>query len=389
MKRKGNLYPIVCDYDTILRAMQLASKGKRRRRDVRHVLQNKESFARRLQEILIQERFVPSDYQTERVVDGSCNKQRDIFKPRFYPDQVVHWCIYLAIRDWIYKGMYEFSCGSIPNRGIHYGKKYVQRWIRQDRKNTKYYLKMDITKFYPSIQPDRLMVKLQRQFKDQKLLNLISSILHKSNGLPIGMLLSQVFANFFISDVDHYIKQQLNAKHYLRYMDDMVVFSRSKKELHRIRKQISQKLEENGLHMKGNWQVCKLDDEPLDFMGFRFYRDHTTLRRNIMLRITRRIKKVYKKGRFATFRDACAVISYLGWIKHSDTHGMFLKWIKPYLRLGRMKNIVRRNQSENVQVQQYRTPGRVGQGFVPAQNLPQLQRRPTPRNRGFPAHVSV
>lgn len=389
MKRKGNLYPIVCDYDTILRAMQLASKGKRRRRDVRHVLQNKESFARRLQEILIQERFVPSDYQTERVVDGSCNKQRDIFKPRFYPDQVVHWCIYLAIREWIYKGMYEFSCGSIPNRGIHYGKKYVQRWIREDRKNTKYYLKMDITKFYPSIQPDRLMVKLQRQFKDQKLLNLISSILHKSNGLPIGMLLSQVFANFFISDVDHYIKQQLNAKHYLRYMDDMVVFSRNKKELHRIRRQISQKLEENGLRMKDNWQVCKLDVEPLDFMGFRFYRDHTTLRRSIMLRITRRIKKVYKKGRFATFRDACAVISYLGWIKHSDTHGMFLKWIKPYLRLGRMKNIVRRNQSENVQVQQHRTPGGVGQGFIPAQNLSQLQRRPNPRNRGFPAYVSV
>lgn len=370
MKRKGNLYPIVCNIDTILRAIQLASKGKRRRRDVRVVLQNKESYARRLQKVLVEERFRPSKYQTERVVDGSCNKQRDIFKPRFYPDQVVHWCIYLAIKEWIYKGMYEFSCGSIPNRGVHYGKKYVKRWIESDRKNTKYYLKMDVTKFYPSIQPDRLMVKLEHRFKDRKLLNLISLILHECDGLPIGMLLSQVFANFFISDVDHYIKQELHAKYYLRYMDDMVVFSRNKKELHRIRRRIADKLAENGLRLKGNWQVCKLDVEPLDFMGFRFYRDHIALRRSIMYRITRRVRKVHRKGKFATFKDACAVISYLGWIKHSDTHGMFVKWVKPYLHLGRMKNIVRRYEREKLQVQQHPPSGRVGQNLVPRPCVP-------------------
>ena len=373
MKRKGDLYQIVCDIDTILRAIQFASKGKRRRRDVRVVLQNKESYARRLQKVLVEEQFRPSKYQTERVIDGSCNKPRDIFKPRFYPDQVVHWCIYLAIRDWIYKGMYEFSCGSIPNRGVHYGKKYVQRWIETDRKNTKYYLKMDVTKFYPSIQPDRLMVKLERKFKDRKLLNLISLILHECDGLPIGMLLSQVFANFFVSDVDHYIKQELHAVHYLRYMDDMVVFGRNKRELHRIRRQISDKLAENGLKLKGNWQVCKLDSEPLDFMGFRFYRDHISLRRGIMHRITRRVKKVYKKGKFATFNDACAVISYLGWIKHSDSHGLFIKWIKPYLHLGRLKGIVRRNQHEALQFQQHRKAAGVGQDQQRNQNLPPHQ----------------
>jgi len=356
MKRKGNLYPVICNTDTILRAIQLASKGKRRRRDVRHVLQNKEKFARRLQKILIEERFEPSEYKTEIVFDGSHHKQRAIFKPKFFPDQVVHWCIYLAIREWIYAGMYEFSCGSIPGRGVHYGKKYVERWIREDHKNTRYYLKMDVTKFYPSIKPALLMAKIEKRFKDPRLLRLIGTILYKCDGLPIGMLLSQVFANFFASDIDHYIKQQLKATHYIRYMDDMVIFGRSKRDLHKLRVRISDKLEENGLRMKANWQVCRLDLEPLDFMGFRFYRDHTTLRRSIMLRITRRVRKVHRKGRRISYKDACAIISYLGWIKHSDSYRLFNKWIKPYLHLGRMKNIVRSEQREKLRIQQHRPP---------------------------------
>lgn len=141
--------------------------------------------------------------------------------------------------------MYEFSCGSVPCRGVHYGKRFIKQWVMQDRKNTKYYLKMDVRKFYPSVKPDRVMEKLRRVFKDYRLLNLIGLILSKADGLPIGMLLSQVFANFFMTDVDHYIKQELKAVHYVRYMDDMVVFGRNKKELHKMRVAIAAKLAES------------------------------------------------------------------------------------------------------------------------------------------------
>lgn len=360
MKRKGNLYPIVCDIETIHQAIMRASKGKRRRRDVQKVLANKDKYAKYLHEILSEERFIPTDYDRETVEDGSQHKRREIFKPRFFPDQVVHWCIYLAIKEWIYKGMYVFSCGSVPGRGVHYGKKYIKKWITEDRKNTKYYLKMDVRKFYPSIKAERLMPKIERKIKDQKLLSLINSILQKADGLPIGMLLSQVFANFFMNDVDGYIKQTLGAIHYLRYMDDMVIFGRNKKELHRMRAAISAKLEESGLHMKDNWQVCKLDAEPLDFMGFRFYRDRITLRRSIMLRITRKIRKVDKKGSGANHGDASAVISYMGWIKHTNSHNLFEARIRPYLHIGRMKSIVRRAQREKLQERKHSKAGGMG-----------------------------
>lgn len=353
MKRIGFLYPIVCDKGTIRAAIMSASKGKRGRPDVQKVIANIDEYVDALHETLSSETFAPSKYDRATIRDGVHGKEREIFKPRFWPDQVVHWCIYIAIRSTLYKGMYGISCGSIPGRGIHYGKRFVERWVRRDRKGTKYYLKTDVRHYYPSINTDALMVKLRRKFKDEQLLRLIQNILDMGDGLPIGVLLSQVFANFYLSDVDFFIKQELGVAHYIRYMDDMVIFGGNKKELHRIRRKVDEAFKKNGLTMKSNWQVCRFDAEPLDFMGFKFYRDHTTIRKSIMFRITRRVRKVDAKGWSATNRDACAVISYMGWIKHSDSHGLYEKWIKPFLHVNRLKAIIRRHQREELQQREH------------------------------------
>lgn len=239
------------------------------------------------------------------------------------------------------KSMYEFTCGSIPNRGVHYGKRYVRKWLDNDRKNTKYYLKMDVQKFYPSVCIDKLNGKFRRKIKDEKTLNLIALMLKECNGLPIGILISQWFANYDLQGLDYFIKQDLKAKHYIRYMDDMVIFGANKKELHRMRSEITKYLENEKLVLKGNWQVCKLDVEPLDFMGFRFYRNKTILRRSIMLRITRKAKSIYKKQK-PTYKDAAGMTSYMGWIKHSDSKFLRAKWIDPYINLKKLKKVIRK-----------------------------------------------
>ena len=362
MKRVGFLYPKVCDRGTIRLAIMEASKGKRNRPDVLRVLGNIDHYIDEVHDLLSTERYTPSPYQMDTVREGVFQKQRTIFKPRFYPDQVVHWCVYIAIRPIIFSSMYGLSCGSIPGRGIHYGKQFVERWVRTDRKNTKYYLKMDIRHYYPSVDKAILMDKLRRKFKDRQLLDLIQKILDNGDGLPIGILLSQVFANFYLSPLDFAIKQKYGERYYIRYMDDMVVFGPNKKHLHALRRIIDKELHSLGLTMKRNWQVFKFDTEPLDYMGFRFYRDRTTLRRSIMLRITRTVRRVDAKGRNATNRDACAVISYLGWIKHSDSHGLYVKWIQPYLHIQRLKSIIRRNQRDRNQNAKH--GGAVGVGPV-------------------------
>lgn len=373
MKRVGYLYDKMCDIELIKVAIHNAAQGKLHYGHVRRIVEHDEAFAKKIKAMLEDESFMPSHYVHDVIAEGPNKKQRDISKPRWFPDQVIHWCIYLVLKPWLFKRFYPLNCGSIPGKGVHFGKKHVAKWLREDRKNTKYYLKMDVTKFYPSIQPWRVIEKMRRVIKDERFLRLNEKILSMADGLPIGMLLSQVYANFFLTDMDFWIKQELHAKHYIRYMDDMVIFGNNKKALHRMRKAIEMRLAADGLRLKGNWQVCRLDKEPLDFMGFRFYRTHTTLRKCIMFAITRRVRKAHKAGKNVSAHLAASVISYLGWITHSDSYRMFCKWIKPYISIGTLKNAIRRNQREKLQKLVSSKARGVGQNVLPGKGVPQLQ----------------
>lgn len=296
--------------------------------------------------MLSNDTYEPSPYREDFIKEGIYRKERVIYKPRFYPDQVIHWAIYLQLYPILFKGLYSHTAGSIQGRGVHYGKRFVQHWVRTDHKNTKYYLKMDIRKFYPSISIPLLEEKLGRKIKDEKLLALVSKILALHDSLPIGVLLSQLFAIFFLQDLDHYIKQELKATYYMRYMDDMVVFGRNKKQLHRMRVNIEAFLIERQLGLKDNYQVYLFDKQPLDFMGFRFYRHKTVLRKSIMYRVTRSARRAGAKAQ-PTARDASSVISYMGWLRHTDTKFVFDRHIRPYVSVSKLKNIIRMESVKN------------------------------------------
>ena len=121
-----------------------------------------------------------------KIQDGTRKKERIIFKPRFYPDQIIHWCLMLQIEDIISRGMYQYCCASVKNKGILYAAKYIKRFLVQDRKNTKYCLKLDVKKFYPSIDKQILKRKFLKIIKDIDTLNLIDLIIDSSEeGLPI------------------------------------------------------------------------------------------------------------------------------------------------------------------------------------------------------------
>ena len=135
--------------------------------------------------------------------------------------------------------------------------------------------------------------------------------------------------------------------HYMRYMDDMVIFGSNKRVLHRMRQAISDYLEmELGLELKVNWQVFRFSygnnqGRDLDFMGFRFYRNRTILRKSIMYKATRKARKISKKEK-ATILDAHQMLSYLGWIDCTDTYLMYWKWIKPCVSFQQLKRKVSR-----------------------------------------------
>nr|DAL85213.1 MAG TPA: hypothetical protein [Caudoviricetes sp.] len=345
MKRTGFLYEKMCDKEVIRKAIIMASRHKRRRKTVKRILKNIDAYVDELHTMMVNETFTPSPYHRFQIKDGATQKVREICCPKFYPDQIVHWIAILAVQPVLTKGMYEFNCGSVPGRGPHYGKKYVERWFKRDRKHTKYCLKLDIRKFYPSLKAPVVMRELRRVIKCQRTLRLLETILKSEDGLPIGNYTSQWFANFALQRLDHFIKEKLQIKHYIRYMDDMCLFGNNKRKLHRAREAIQQFLDGMQLTLKGNWQVFPIKSRAVDFLGFRFFREKTIFRRNLSLRLRRRVKKAYQQllrtGR-VNYNNAAAVMSYLGWLLHADCQWFYEKYIRPYLTsIKKIKEVIR------------------------------------------------
>ena len=347
MKRIGNIYEKITELSNIESAIYHASKNKGSRRNVEKILDSPTYYAMQIQKVLKDKTFKPSPYVEMKIHDGANKKERTIYKPRFYPDQVVHWALMLQLEPILMRGMYEFCCASIKGRGIMRGMRHIKKILVQDRKYTKYCLKLDIKQFYPSVDKRILKNKFRRIIKDRDTLYLIDSIIDSSDkGLPIGNYTSQWFANFYLQDLDHFIKEQCKIKYYVRYMDDMVLFSNNKKELRKVKLAIDDFLRNEGLRIKENWQLFKTESRPLDFLGYRFYRGYTTLRRNNFLRIKRRAKKMAKKDRI-TYHDAAAMLSYSGWLKHCNSFNYQQKYIKPYVNYKLCKEVIRNESKKN------------------------------------------
>lgn len=339
MKRIGYIWDNICTLENIKAAIWLSSRKKQNHMYVVPVLTDIEGHAREIQQLLLVKEYVPSPYIIKEIRDNSSGKIRTIHKPRYFPDQVIHWALILQIKSIMEKGMYEYSCGSIPERGPDYGRKHLRRWLDNDYKGTKYCLKLDIEKFYPSIDNDALKQAFGRKIKDPHVLWLIDTIIDSARGLPIGNYTSQWFANFVLEPLDHHIKQVLKTPYYMRYVDDLVLLGPNKKKLHKARLEIADQLNPLGLRIKDNWQVSPVNSRPIDFLGYRFYRDKTTLRRRNSLRIKRRFTKIGKKGHL-TLKDASAVVSYWGWIKHSDSYRFYNTHCKPIVTVGKAKGVI-------------------------------------------------
>lgn len=326
------------DLQNLKCAMHFASKGKKKRKNVIRTLLQEDEKIKFLQNLLIKETYHPLPYTKKIIVDRCTNKIREIYVPKFYPDQIVQWALMLVVKPILMKGMYDFSCASIDGRGGAYGIRAVKKWLKEDKKNTKYCLVADVRKFYPSVNQDILIEKFRRKIKDEKTLKLIEKIIRSvPSGLPIGNFTSQWFANFYLQDFDHYVKEKLKIKHYIRYMDDMVFFSSNKRTLSKQRVLIEEFLKKEKLTIKPNWQVFKIaedknDGRPLDFLGYKFYRNFLTMRSKTFLRTTRRIRKVAKKE-FLTSKDSSAVVSYVARINMASGRKFYDKYVKSLINV--------------------------------------------------------
>jgi len=323
--------------DNLYMADAIAQKGKSKQPDVIRHNQNVESNLFRLYNMLLDKKYCTSEYLTFTIHEP---KERVIFRLPYFPDRIVHHAI-MNVLEPIFTNMFTadtYSC--IKGKGIHAMSRAIKTALK-DEQNTRYYLKLDIQKFYPSVDHRILKQLLRRKFKDNDLLEMLDGIIDSAPGLPIGNYLSQYFANFYLTYFDHWLKEVKGVRYYYRYADDMVIFASNKADLHQLRADIANYLKtELNLAIKGNYSVSPLNDKiGLDVCGYVFFRHYTLLRK----RNKQSFARAVAKG-----KPMQTINSHLGWAKHSNSKQLTKKLMIKYERIQRARhhttttNIIRR-----------------------------------------------
>lgn len=202
----------------------------------------------------------------------------------------------------------EMNVASRTNKGSKAGIEYLKKYINSLKENNKqiYILKCDIEKYFYSIDHEILLNKLKKIIIDEDLFNLTKNIINstdseyinnkinyqinkkkenankkllselkkipcykKGKGLPIGNMSSQIFASFYLNDLDHYIKEELKIKHYIRYVDDFILLHQSKEYLEYCKIKINEKIRELKLNLNSKVQICEIH-KGVTFIGYKF-----------------------------------------------------------------------------------------------------------------------
>lgn len=322
MKRVGNLFDKVCTLDNLYLAYSKAKQGKSKRYGVIMFEKNLDENLRKIQSELITGTYKTSEYQVFTIYDP---KERTIFRLPF-SDRVVHHAIMNILEQMWVSTFISNTYACIKGKGIHAAFNHLKRDLR-DTEQTKYCLKMDIKKFYPSIDHEVLKSIIRRKIKDYKLLNLLDGIIDSAPGVPIGNYLSQFFANLYLSYFDHWLKEDMQVRYYYRYADDMVVLGESKEHLHSILNEINIYLNNKlNIQLKGNYQIFPVEARGIDFVGYVFYHTHILMRKTIKKRFCKRVAKLHKKNiPIQDFKQQ--ICPWLGWAKHCNSKHLLKKII--------------------------------------------------------------
>lgn len=322
MKRVGNLYYKVCSLDNLYLAHKNARRGKTHYSEVKKVDASLDYYMNQLHLNLTEKKFKNSPYTIFTKVCGK--KTRVIHKLPYYPDRVVHHAI-MQVLEPIWTNIFILDTySSIKGRGIHFALKRLRNDLRKNHNTTKYCLKVDIKKFYPSIDNDILKKIVRKKIKDQDLLWLLDEIIDSEKGVPIGNYLSQYFANLYLAYFDHDVKEIFGVKHYYRYCDDIVILHESKKFLHGLLIQINNYLNEYlNLQLKRNYQVFPVEKRGIDFLGYVIYPTHTLIRKSIKKDMIHKLD---------TSRCKKTAASYYGWLIHANAYNLRTKYLQQYER---------------------------------------------------------
>ena len=330
MKRVGGLFEEICSYPNLLRASRSAERGKRYRPDVLEFNLRREDRIVRLARVLREDVWRPGEHRHFEILEP----KRRWISAAPYEDRVVHHAVCNVIGPVLDRRMIFDCWANRDGKGTH------RAVLRYQRFSTRYRfaLKMDIRKYFASIDHVILKQHLGRAFNDQRLLRLINMIVDtgrvpephhvtvpgddlfvpfaRTVGLSIGNLTSQLWSNSYLCAFDHWVKEELCAPAYLRFVDDFVLLHDSKGALDDYADRVRNKLFGLRLELHANKCVIRRVSEGLPFLGYVVWPDRIRVRGETVRRFRRR----YRRLRLvAPERAAASLAAWQGHVRLSGT----------------------------------------------------------------------
>lgn len=300
---------------------------------------NPDYYLWKIREMLINEQYElkEDDYYVFTIHDR--DKDRELMKLDYYPHRIIQRAIMLQIEKLLTQTFTFFTCASIPKR---WGKRVMNLMDKymKDVEGTKYCLKIDIKKFYPSINHSILKQLLRKKIKCKKTLRLLDIIIDSHPWevwLPIGSYLSQYLANFYLAYFDHFMKEELRIKYVIRYMDDIVILADSKEKLRGRFYKMKEYLDWLELTIKDNRQIFPVDARWVDFVWYRYFHWYRLLRKKTAKRMKKKMNDIevnkHKKRLKLNHSEWCSIVSYIWWLVHCDGYRLHWKYIQPLIPL--------------------------------------------------------
>lgn len=321
MRRHGDLFEQIVSFGNLERAAGMALRGGKRINAARFYF-HLETELIRLEDELRSGMYQPRPYRVFEIFEP----KRRVISAADIRDRVVHHAICRILEPILERRSIADSFACRRGKGSQAAAHRVQYLMRRDG----WFLKCDIRHYFASIDHVRLRSLLRRIIKDRRLLELLDRIIDAplpgappGRGLPIGNLTSQHFANLYLGELDHFIKERLRVKGYVRYMDDFILFGAGPELLQERYDRIRQFLAEDlGLELKERATILAPVHAGVPFLGLRISRGRIGLQHRKWHRFRRRflvLEKQYLKGRISEVDLIRSTMSMFGQIAHADT----------------------------------------------------------------------
>lgn len=286
MKRIGNLFNTVFSIENLYHAFTLSRKGKRNQKECYNFEKNIGHELKKLYNEIHSGTYAVSKYYSFKIKDP---KERTIYAPKFR-DCIIQHAIYRIIYPIFNKGFIDQNFACRVGKGTHKASEYTLS-VMDKLPNNSIILKMDIRKYFYRINHDILYKLLESKIKDIRLLNIMKMFIGYGEdlGIPIGNLLSQLYASIYLNGLDHYIKRDLKQKHYCRYVDDFVIFGIKSVEKAKVLLESILEFIRTKLNLElSKYSITKLSSG-INFVGYRTWKGRRLIRKRSLYLVNKAI----------------------------------------------------------------------------------------------------